>query len=257
MRGFKNKPLGSELERGIISLRFFLCLTGTAVMVILGAWGKLFLTEEVKETGLAAGYHLTVVISALKSETAVFMIPIISTLPFSGSFLEEHRSRFERLLLIRSGRKRYVIGKILITGISGSLGILAGILLVTGIFSVIYGSMEAADAKASSDLLMELLKYCTVTALLGNLWSSLGALLGIVYRNFYMAYGGPFLINYFLIIIFSRYVPSIYVLNPREWLMQEHYPSDNPLGIILFLAEICIILQLLEGMAILNRIRET
>jgi len=255
MKIINRKVLNSELERGITSYRFLICFFGCVIMITLGGWDQLFITDSMRESGLTSGYHLSMVLQALKSETTIFILPIISTLPYSGNFLEEYKTRFDRLLLIRSNKKDYVISKVLTTGLSSGLGILLGIIVITGILTLVLQPMELKDAKVTGRLIASLVQYSMITALLGNLWGSLGALLGAWYRNAYMAYGGPFLINYILIIIFTRYAPEIYVLNPREWLLREHYNIANPVGIIIFLLEICIIIQLLEGISIWNKIK--
>lgn len=257
MKIINRKILISELERGIISYRFLICLLGSVIMVILGGWDQLFITEEMKESGLAAGYHTSMVLQALKSETTIFMLPILGTLSYSGNFLEEYKTRFDKLLLIRCDKKDYVVSKVLTTGLSSGLGILLGIMMITGLLTLIFQPMEAKDAKASVELFVSLVQYSMIIALLGNLWGSLGALLGVWYRNVFMAYGGPFLVNYVLIIIFTRYATKIYVLNPREWLLREHYGAANPVAIIVLLLEICIIIQLLEGISIWNKIKQS
>ncbi len=256
MKNKKWKTFVSELERGILSYRFFVCLIGCAIMVVFGSWDKFFLTKEVIEDGLAPGYHLSMVINVLKSETTVFIIPVLSTLPYSGNFLEEYRSRFDRFLMLRTSRKSYVISKVLVTGLSGGIGIFLGICMITGMLSLVFWPMEAIDAEETGKLLAELFRSSFLVSLMGNLWGSTGALLGILYRNAYMAYGGPFLVNYLLIILFNRYLPKLYVLNPREWLLQEHYASANPYVIVILLIELCIITQLLEGIAIWKRIKQ-
>lgn len=118
MKIINRKVLSSELERGIISYRFLICFFGCAIMVILGGWDQLFITDKMRESGLSSGYHLSMVLQALKSETTIFLLPIISTLPYSGKFLEEYKARFDKLLLIRSDKKDYVILKVLTTGLS-------------------------------------------------------------------------------------------------------------------------------------------
>ncbi len=257
MKNKKWKTIASELERGILSYRFFICLIGCAVMVVFGSWDKFFLTPEAVANGLASGYHLSMIINVLKSETTVFIIPILSTLPYSGNFLEEYKSRFDRFLMLRTSRKSYVISKVLTAGLSGGIGIFLGIWMITGILSLAFWPMEAIDAKESGKLLAELLRYSLVVSLMGNLWGSVGALSGVLYGNAYMAYGGPFLLNYLLIILFTRYFPKLYVLNPREWLLQEHYASANPYVIVILLLELCSITQLLEGIAIWKKIKQS
>jgi hypothetical protein len=253
----KWRTITSELERGIISYRFLICLIGCAVLVVLGSWEKFFLTKDVIADGLAPGYHLSMVLNVLKSEMTVFVIPILSTLPYGGDFLEEYKSGFDRFLMLRTSRKKYVISKVLTTGLSGSIGIFSGICMITGLLTLVFKPMEVIDAKETGRLLTEILRYSLIASLLGNLWGSMGALLGVLYRNAYMAYGGPFLVNYLLIILFTRYFPKLYVLNPREWLLQEHYGSPDPYVIVILLTEICIIIQLLEGIAIWKRIKQS
>lgn len=248
------KNFVTDLERGMVSYRFLICVCGAALMIVFGAWDQLFPSKDTLETGLAAGYHLSLVIKALKSEAAVFVLPILSTLPLSGIFLEEHKSRFEKLFITRCSRKNYILSKVLATALCGGLGILFGLLLITVILMLIYRPMEAGDAKVTGKLLLTLLQYGVTASLMGVLWASLGAFLGVTNMNSYMAYGGPFIISYLLIILSTRYFKDFYVLNPREWILREHYTSENPLGIIVLLLEICIIIMLMEGIAIWKKV---
>ncbi len=248
------KIFGADFERGLISYRFLICICGTALMVVFGTWDQLFPSADALKTGLAAGYHLSMVNKSLKSEAAVFIIPILSTLPLSGIFLEEHKSRFEKLFITRCSRKSYVFSKVLATALCGGLGILFGLLLITGVLTLIYRPMEIGNAKETTKLLLTLLQYAITAALMGVLWASLGAFLGVINMNSYMAYGGPFITSYLLIILSTRYFQQIYVLNPREWMLREHYPAGNPWGIIALLLEVCIIIMLMEGIAIWKKV---
>lgn len=249
-----HKLIGSDLERGFLSCRFLVCVLGTALIVVIGAWDKFNITQEMRETGITAGYHFQLVLSALKSEAAAIAIPVLSTLPLSGVYLEEHRTRFEKLYLPRCSRLSYVISKVLATALCGGAGILSGIILITGLLALVFSPMELSSAGAAWELFVQLLKTAFIAALLGMLWASLGAFLGIVNLNFYMAYGGPFIVNYLLIILFSRYFSGIYTLNPKEWMLLQNYHSDNPAGLLFLLFELCIIVMLLEGIAIWKKI---
>ncbi|MDF2538531.1 MAG: hypothetical protein K0S76_1552 [Herbinix sp.] len=248
------KNLSSDFERGFSSFGILISMFGTILVIILGAWDKLAITDEMRSAGIAAGYHFSMVLESLKSEAANIAIPILSTLPLSGMFLEEYRSRFNKICLIRTSRKNYVISKVIATGICGGAGILFGLIIITGIFALIYSPMELKAAEETGKLFIQFVQSAFLSSMLGILFASLGALLGTAQMSTYMAYGGPFLINYLLIILITRYFPNIYVLNPKEWMLHEHYFSDNPTVIFLLLLELCMIIMLLEGIAIWKKI---
>ncbi|MDF2542861.1 MAG: hypothetical protein K0S47_2579 [Herbinix sp.] len=244
----------SELERGIMSYRFFLCILGAIVIVVLGAWDGLFLSEDALKTSLQEGYHLSLLKKALQGESIVFALPLLSTIPYSGMFLEEYQSRFQRIHVTRSTRMNYVASKVITTGVCGGFGVFTGILFITGILKLVYQPLESKATEASTLLFYQVFSLALIVSLMGALWASLGAFLGVVCSSTYMTYGGPFLTSYLCIILTTRYLKGLFVLNPREWLLQDHYAGANSIGIIVFLLILYTIVQLLEGIAIWKKI---
>jgi hypothetical protein len=64
-------------------------------------------------TGLAPGAAMQFVFTGLSSDIFTFMIPVLVTLPFTTSFLDDYQSRYYRSYLPRTGRGGYIKAKIL------------------------------------------------------------------------------------------------------------------------------------------------
>lgn len=241
----------SDLKRGIFSKRFLAAVLIMTLAVFVSAWQSLFITNDQRLIGLPHGYFLIFINKALQSEGIVFVLPIFSPLPFAGNFIEEFRTRFSNFLLIRSKKSQYIASKIIVNGLCGGLCVCLGVLIATGLCGIIYGSMELSGDFS----ILQLFLHTTVFSILkisfiGILWASVGTFLGLINKSIYMVYGGPFLINYLLVILTTRYFINAYILSPREWLLQQHVWHDNSAYMCLFLLIISAIAIVLEGVTI-------
>lgn len=243
--------LKSDFSRGVFCKRFIIAVIGMILAIVFASWKSLFLNDDQRIQGLSPGYFLGFVNMALQSEGVLFVLPVLSTLPFAAHFMEEFRTWFSNFLLIRSKKKQYILSKIIVNGICGGLCISIGTLLVIGVCAIFYLPMELDQGGYSLSLFFNTtLLLILKISLMGMFWASLGTLLGIMNKSIYMVYGGPFLVNYMLVILVTRYFTSAHILNPREWLMQQHMWRDNGALMCAFLFGICVVVILLEGVSI-------
>jgi len=133
----------------------------------------------------------------------VIMAPIIVTLPFAASFIDDEEKHFLRNVLIRESRINYFVKKYLITGILGSLAIslpLLMLLLINIIFfpkgsiQHIAPSMSGAfnEVYQNSQLAYALLTIVNST-IFGFIYANIGLAISFFIKNKVAAIVGPFL----------------------------------------------------------------
>lgn len=78
----------------------------------------------------------------------------------------------------------------------------------------------------------------------GFLWAITAMTLAVGSGSKYIAYGGAFVLYYFLVILNERYFPSLYCLNPHEWYAPEHIWMFGDSGVFLLICalSVCILL---------------
>ena len=250
MKKFVN-IMKSDLKRGIFSKRFLAAVLIMTLAIFVAAWQSLFITDDQRLIGLPHGYFLIIINKALQSEGIVFVLPILSTLPFAAHFIEEFRTRFCNFLLIRSKKSQYIASKIVVNGLCGGLCVCLGVLIATGLCGIIYRPMELNGDISLLHLFLNTTVFSIIKiSFIGILWASVGTFLGLINKSIYMVYGGPFLMNYHLVILTTRYFINAYILNPREWLLQQHVWRDNSAYMCVFLLIISAIAVVLEGVTI-------
>lgn len=153
-------------------------------------------------------------------------VPLVCTLPYACGWLDEYKSGYVKLALVRGSMRGYIIGKFLACGIAGGgTETLAAWLYVT---------LKAPGTAWDYGR----------TFLTAMLWAATAAVLAALSNSKYLAYGGAFVICYFLVILCERYWPGLYCLYPYEWLEMEHTWPFGSTGVILLLSGLILVLAL-------------
>lgn len=221
----------ADVKRGFLSLKF---LAGVVLLVIIGVIGAgeimRYISTNISMFLDGDGYEQGIMIlcqESLRSDLFLMGIPIVSSLAFGAAFSDELRSRFVLASLPRSGRKKYLFSKILVTGLTGGFMVLLSALLIPTpvCVYVYYGRIPILTIldmvwKIKGALLFPL----TMSALDGVLWSLVGGLCAALMKNKYMAYITPFILYYILSEFQIRYYAKALVLNPKEWIKAAYLP---------------------------------
>lgn len=162
-------------------------------------------------------YHTDFLLDTLGSDIIVPFVVILAVLPFAASYIDDIKSKYARLCLIRSGYITYLVSKVLVCYLCGGFIIVAGVLLAWGMSALAFLPMErdTEDLQGSTALL---LKTCGLLFLNGGLWAVLGMSMSTFIESKYIAYAFPFVIYYLLIILCERYFPNCFLIYPREWI---------------------------------------
>jgi hypothetical protein len=242
----------TDIKRAVFSLPFLVSVAVMILVIIFGAGKDMIFPQDIRH-GLFPYYHMEIIFRALRSDIVLTVVPIICTLPYTASFLDEYTSGYIKIYIMKTHKEDYVRGKVLAAAISGGLTMAVSVCIVTVLAALIYRPMEIASEQAVSPILNLIIKT-TVFFLSGCLWSSVGMLLANVSLSKYMAYASPFVIYYVLVILAERYFRSVYVINPKEWLTMENFWPGGDWGVMLLLILITVPVMLISGSVIRRRI---
>ena len=203
----------------------------------------------------ASGTFLQYYKTALSSRGMLFLIPIVAALPAGASYVKEASNGFLKLYVIRIGRMDYIKRKIFLIYAGGFLpffaaGAAAFLVCFFGIYPLeLKGAIEQERVWEAFFLL---LRICFV----GGIMAEISGIFGAVFRNYYMAYGLPFVCYYFLIILKERYLPDLYAMCPTEWVVAEQYWGMDGMGVWMFFVVFSAAVMLLHGLVLYYRLRE-
>ncbi len=244
--------VSSDIRRALSARGF---LFGTVGMVLMIAISSITAIAAIQGV-LPNGFHAELILSALTSDDVTLVLPILCTLPFAAAFVDDIKSGFIKQYLPRSGVSAYIKGKILASGLSGGLVLVAGLFIAYGISVLVFTPMEAAlgPDETAQPYFAEILTKALTLFLSGAFWSLTGFTIASVTMSRYMAYASPFVLYYVLIIMHERYFADFYVLYPKEWLaMSEPWVLQN-LGVWIQLLILSAVISLLFGMTAKRRL---
>lgn len=242
----------SDIKRALSAKGFLFAMAGMVLMMAVASINAIVSIEGV----LPNGFHAQLILTALTSDDVTLVLPILCTLPFAAAFVDDVKSGFIKQYLPRSGVSSYIKGKILASGLSGGLVLVAGIFIAYGISALVFTPMEAAlePNQTTHPYFAEVLTKTLTLFLSGAFWSLTGFAMASMTMSRYMAYASPFVLYYVLIILHERYFEDFFVLYPKEWLaMSEPWVFEN-LGVWIQLIILSAIISLLFGITAKRRL---
>ena len=220
-------------KQAICNKGFLIASLGMASIILINCFDGLYNAFRSNELQ-SAGTHFVLFFDALNGQGTMLALPMLASLPYSTTNLDDMKSGFIIQYLPRIGLKEYICGKIMASIVAGGLSILVGAAFGFVLMILIYLPMEAIGSSAEGQAMLVFEKLLLLFAS-GALWSISGFLLASITKSRYMAYAGPFVICYFLNIFYERYFDKLYVLYPREWLNPSEKWGYGVVGVILFI----------------------
>ncbi len=203
------------------------------------------------ETGQFVFYYQ----SALGSRILGFLLPVAAVLPMGAVYVREASGGFLKLYLARISRSEYIRRKTIQIYVSGFLTFFAaGVILLICCFLFLYPLEVKGDFPIESflDAGAMLLRICLV----GGMLAEISGIFAVLFQNYYMAYGLPFVCYYLLIILKERYLPKLYCLYPVEWIQAEQFWGSDGTGLWIFLAVVSAAVMSLHGLLLHYRLQE-
>lgn len=239
------RVIRSSIRQALSGRGFLLSLCGTAAVIFLSSI-KAIVTAFRSETLLVFGYHHDFIASALGSDGMTLALPFLAALPFTAAFLDDLKSGFLKEYLPRTTPTGYLLGRITGCLLSGALALCLGVFLAYAVAVLLFLPMERAptDPALIGKLIRELRQTLELMACSGALWSAVGLLLGTVTGSKYMAYASPFVLYYVLIILHERYLPDLFILYPKEWIVPSAHWQFGVTGVLLLVSELTVLASL-------------
>lgn len=194
MNGFE-----SDLKRAVLSPRFLLAVALQLAVLWTQGFGSTL-------------YKMTV--------------PLVCTLPYACGWLDEYKSGFFKLALVRGRRRGYILGKFFACTLSGG----GAEVLAAWLFAILKQGGQAGGYP--------------LLFLSGMLWAAAAAVLAALSNSKYLAYGGAFVMYYFLVILCERYWKGLYCLYPYEWLAPQHTWVFGEAGVLVLLSGLILALTM-------------
>lgn len=267
----------TDMQRALASWGFIAAVIGTGAVLFFGSFDSLLplMQNAMGQQGIQAGFHDQVLLSALQSNVLLLAAPILAALPYTAAFVDDCKSGILKEYLPRSGKKEYVRGKVLASGLSGGLALFLGILLTYIIFALVLTPMEVVpqipDQSAAGAVVMagpapqpmqmpsmfpQVLSGAFLFFLAGCFWSLVGALFAGLTMSRYMAYAFPFILYYVLIILCTRYFTGLVILNPQGWVNPMAEWPGGMWGMALFMGELIVSVAVLYSVAVKRRLAD-
>ena len=228
-----------------------------AVPVIIGISGSDQILDAVRKgTKFSYGFPLQYVLDGLGGDATTFLIPLLSALPSAAGYVDDLKCGVIRLILTRSTKKDYLLGKIissmaiggLIMGCGIAISAAAALALLQPLESptVAVGAMSASSAGAAQlgGLAIQLLWKSLLCILSGMVWAGFGMLASSFIGSRYVAYLAPFILYYLLVILCERYITGVRILYPKEWLSPGGWWPLGNLGAAAWLLELAVLIVL-------------
>lgn len=171
-----------------------------------------------------------------ESELYRMSVPLVCTFPFSCAWLDESRSGFTGLALHRTSVFRYIAGKYTACAVSGGLCELLA--------AYLFCQLKHTALPENFALIF----WCAA------FWAGLSAWLAAASESKYSAYGGAFVICYFLVILHERYWNSCQYLDPFEWLSPQKVWMFGHEGVRIMLCGMTVLTGLLYACILERRI---
>lgn len=252
----------SDMKRALASWGFWAGAAGLVIALVIGSFDS-FLRIGAEGANLQAGFHETVLLASLSSDTVLLVAPILCALPFTASFVDDCASGFIKFSLQRSGKCSYLAARAFSTALSGGLALFTGIAVAYVLFVLVFTPAEslpaqvvgAAPAALPPSVFADVLARALLFLLCGAFWSLVGQLFASFTMSRYVAYASPFIFYYVLVILSERYMKDIYVLNPKLWLNPAEVWPGGGWSAVLFLAELTVAAGLLFAYSAGRRLR--
>lgn len=224
-----------------------------ALLSFLGMAGGFHYYEI--EYPLSQGSFLKFYQTALDSQVMLFLIPIAASLSSGAAYVRESSCGFIKFYISRISRMEYIKRKTLQIYAGGFLPLfLSGISGLLLCFLFLY-PLELQGG-ISWETVWENILLLLRISVIGGITAELAGIFGAIFRNYYMAYGLPFVSYYMLIILKDRYLPNMYAMYPKEWVTcQQNWGADG-MGIWIFFLAFSLAALLFHGLILYYRLKE-
>ena len=219
-----------------LSIALSLCAAGIAISEIL-------IFTFPTTLPLPSLFHVDLVCRALKSDVVISFLPIISAIPFSGSYVDEIKSKYIRFICVRTGNTQYIASRVIVCYVGGAFVVALTVFLLAGLSYCVFSPLEEALV-LSSDAVRLLVNSAVLLVLEGGFWAVVGLSVSTFMESKYISYATPFVLYYLLVILYERYFSDLFIIYPKTWADPTAWPYGC-WGAAIFLLEMTLIFAIL------------
>lgn len=234
--------LRSDIRRAFLGPIYMICVmvfTGAVFIQDMDTILEIFRTEQ----KLQYGYFVDFILSAMKSETLCFLLPVICSLPYASTFALDMQTGFIKSYLPRTARRNYIWSKVLSCALSGGLVLASSLLLSCAVAATLFGRYEVSGTLAKISTWGAFSEGLVRFFFSGAFWALVGMTASALFKSRYMAYASPFILYYILIILYERYFDFLHLIYPKEWIYLQHNWPMGTFGVVIFLLELSVIVS--------------
>lgn len=246
MSSFKRTLFSSIWQA--ISTKAFVLSTFALIAVLLATTAEqLYTALFLSKALLPYGTLFSVWHGVISGETMRFVLPIAAAIPFTACLVDDMRFGYHRLYMTRTKVSTYLLSRELACALSGGLAIVLGVLghLIVAALLVLPNESAIPPEGVVSISAVDICAPVWLLFLSGMFWALVGQLFGTLTKSVYMSYLSPFVLFYLLIILSERYFPTLYILNPFEWIFPKIPWPYGVWGISAFMLTLCAVLTAL------------
>ena len=228
----------SDLRRALTGRWFLLSLIASVLALYLSAgtqtYSFLMSLRELADPDQAIYYFYmdaaTLITGAMRGDFGMLTLPALSALPYGAQALMELKNGALRPVLFRTGRRSWLMGKLLACVLSGMalqglataalLVVLHGMTRMIGDIPLPQGDMGAVGAMLLRRMLC------------GGLWAAVGSVIALLTETSAAASIAPLCLCYALMMVGTRFFPAFTAMNPMNWLSGWTWPLALGLGAV-------------------------
>lgn len=234
----KNTAMKNAILSGLyqaLTLKFIVAVLGTVISIFLGSLDSLIRCLQ-QQGLLPAGFVYSFFYNALSSDSVLSFLPIVSVLPFAGTYVEDQKNKFCRFFLIRCSHIDYSFSRIFVAFLCGCGVVILGTFIAWGGAILFFLPKQFAQEMSLSPI-VQIMEKQLLLSLGGGLWSVLGMTVSTIMESKYTAYATPFITYFLLVMLCERYFPNVFLLYPPNWMAPELWPY-GVWGAAIFLLEL-------------------
>ena len=158
----------------------------------------------------------------------IYAAPLVCAFASGGLFYDDQETGFNKLRLMKSGRKAYQYSLWVGATLGGGFAVMSGILLFSVVCATVFGPQDPASILVAVDGWLPVLShsmgnwaYMIAHALLGFLfgmvWSGIGLVFSVFVPNRYISYLSPFIICFSSVLVLPNNLRPLEMLVQMNW----------------------------------------
>lgn len=240
-----------DFGRMLREKRFYLAVLLACFGIICGAaWPDLKQNQT-----LEAGTFIKLTTEGMKSQTALFLLPVAAILPCAEEYLRERQWNFLRFLIVRRTKNAYCCDRVLTTALAGAIVWMLASVLAVLFFFLLFFAREAVFYW-QEDVFFAFLEVMGRVCLTASAMSSFSAFCGALSGSVYLALGMPFIVFYAGVILRQRYLEELFCIDPSEWILAEGNWGEKQYALWIFLILLALCMAVLHRIILEKRLEE-